>query len=141
MEGFSFVYPYRVGIADINYGGHLSNASVLTIFQDARIAYLANLGTYSELDVGGCGLILPEAHVYYRQEMFHGDVLKVGVRVAAVKRSGFVLEYVIERNAEVTAEGSTAMVCYDYKKRKACRIPTAFREALERDSCRRIDHG
>lgn len=134
MDAYPFTCPYRVGIADINYGGHLSNAAVLTIFQEARIAFLASVGPYSEMEIGGCGLILPEAHVYYRQEMFHGDVLRVGVRVAGIKRSGFGLDYRIERGSDVTAEGSTVMICYDYKKRKPSRMPSEFREVLEKIS-------
>lgn len=132
MENYSFDYSYRVGIGDINYGGHVSNAAVLTIFQDARLAFLAGLGPFSEVEVGGCGLIMPEAHLYYRQEMFHGDRLQVGVRAVALKRSAFTLEYRIERSGELTVEGNTLLVCFDYHKRKPCRIPPAFLTALER---------
>jgi acyl-CoA thioester hydrolase len=134
MVDFPFIFSSRVGVADINYGGHVSNAAVLTFFQDARMAYLASLGPYTEMDVGGCGLIMAEAHVYYRQEMFHGDSLRTGVRVAALKRSGFVLQYRIESRSGVTAEGTTPLVCYDYDKRKACRIPPAFRQILEQQA-------
>ncbi|MBD1401000.1 acyl-CoA thioesterase [Pelovirga terrestris] len=129
MEQFS--YSYRVGIGDINVGGHVSNAAVLTIFQDARLAFLAQLGPFSETEVGGCGLIMPEAHIYYRQEMFHGDQLQIGVRVAGLKRAAFTLEYQITRAGEVTAEGTTVMVCFDYQQRKPCRMPPQLRAALE----------
>ena len=131
MNKVSFSFSYRVGIGDINYGGHVSNAAVLTILQEARLAFLAELGPFSEIEVGGCGLIMPEAHLYYRQEMFHGDLLQIGVWVAALKRSAFTLEYQIERDGEVTAAGTTALVCFDYQQRKPCRIPQLFRTALE----------
>lgn len=132
MDNFSFQYAYRVGIGDINYGGHVSNAAVLTIFQDARLAFLADLGPFSEVDVGGCGLIMPEAHLYYRREMFHNDNLQIGVRTVALRRSGFTLEYRIERDGEVTVEGSTVLACYDYHKRKPCRIPSEFLAILHK---------
>ena len=74
---YRFFIPYTVRVADVNYGGHVSNAAVLSFFQDARIAYLKQFG-YSELDIGGCGLILPEAHVRYLAEMFLGDELRIG---------------------------------------------------------------
>jgi len=60
MEQFKFQFAYRVGVADINYGGHVANSAVLNFFQDARIAYLAALGPYSEIDLGGCGIIMPD---------------------------------------------------------------------------------
>lgn len=130
MEQFKFQFSYRVGVADINYGGHVANSAVLNFFQDARIAYLAALGSYSEIDLGGCGIIMPEAHVYFRQEMFLGDQLSIGVKSRNLKRSSWVMEYRIERNAELTAEGETPLICFNYQTRKPCRIPVEFREVL-----------
>ncbi|MCD6581714.1 MAG: acyl-CoA thioesterase [Desulfuromusa sp.] len=130
MEQFKFQFAYRVGVADINFGGHVANSAVLNFFQDARIAYLAALGPYSEIDLGGCGIIMPEAHVYFRKEMFLGDQLSIGVKSRNLKRSSWVMEYRIERNAELTAEGETPLICFNYQTRKPCRIPAEFREVL-----------
>lgn len=130
MDKFKFQFSYRVGIADINYGGHVANSAVLNFFQDARIDYLKNLGDYSEIDLGGCGIIMPEAHVYFRKEMFLGDRLEICVRSKEVKRSSWVMEYRIKRNNELTAEGETPLICFNYQTRKPCRIPIEFRAAL-----------
>ena len=131
MEDFRFTIPYVVRVADINYGGHVSNAAVLSFFQDARIGYLGRMGPYSELDIGeGCGIILPEAQVRYRAEMFLRDVLIIGARVIRFGNSSFTMEYRIEREEEVTAEGTTALVCFDYSARRPRRLPAPFRRAL-----------
>ena len=129
-EFSKFQFSYRVGVADINYGGHVANSAVLNFFQDARIEYLATLGPYSEIDLGGCGIIMPEAHVLYRKEMFLGDPLQIGVRSVNLKRSSWVMEYRIEREGQLTAEGETPLVCFHYRTRKPCRIPSEFRTAL-----------
>jgi len=130
VEGFRFVMPYRVRIADINYGGHVSNAAVLSFFQDGRIGYLQQVGSFSEMDIGGCGIILPEANVQYKAEMFLGDELEIGVRIEELRRSSFIMGYRIERQGEVTAEGTTALVAFDYQERKVRRLPEAFRQAV-----------
>lgn len=130
MDGYRFVIPYLVRVADVNYGGHVSNAAVLSFFQDARIAYLKHLGPYSELDLGGCGIILPEAHVRYLAEMFLGDGLEIGVKVTEVRNSAFVMAYRIERAGEATAEGTTNLVAFDYAARRPRRLPEAFRAAV-----------
>jgi YbgC/YbaW family acyl-CoA thioester hydrolase len=131
MIGFPFEIPYTVRVADINYGGHVANSAVLNFFQDARISFLRELGDFSETDIGdGAGIILPEAHVRYRAEMFLHDRLQIGVRVKEVRRSAFELEYRIERDGEVTAEGTTALVAFDYGGRKTRRLPEEFRRAL-----------
>jgi len=130
MEGYRFTIPYIVRVADVNYGGHVSNAAVLSFFQDARIAYLGHLGPFSELEIGGCGIILPEAQVRYLAEMFLGDQLTIGVRVTEVRNSAFVMSYRIERQGGATAEGTTNLVAFDYQARKPRRLPPAFREAV-----------
>ena len=132
MEGFKFSISYTVRIADINYGGHVANSAVLNFFQDARISYLKHLGGYSEMDLGNdCGVILPEAHLQYRAEMFLDDQLQIGVRVVEMSRSSFKMEYRIEREGQVTAEGWTALVCFDYEKRKPRRLESSFRDKVE----------
>ena len=131
MKGFNLTIPYTVRVVDVNYGGHVANSAVLNFFQDARIAYLKNLGSYSELDIGSqCGIILPEAHVRYKAEMFLGDNLVIGVRIKNISRSSFTMEYRIERDGEVMAEGETALVCFDYQKRKPRRLDVGFREKV-----------
>ena len=123
MDNFRFAIPYSVRVADVNYGGHVANAAVLNFFQDARIAYLQNLGGYSEMNIGGgCGLILPEAHVRYLAEMFMGDGLMIGVKVVETGRSSFRMAYRIERAGQVTAEGETVLVCFDYAARKVVHV-------------------
>lgn len=84
------------------------------------------------MDIGGCGLIQPEAHVKYKAEMFHDDQLKVWVGVSEIKRSSFELRYCIERAGEITAEGSTPLVSFNYERKKPCRLPEEFRCALQR---------
>ena len=127
MTDFRFTIPYSVRVADVNYGGHVANSAVLNFFQDARLAYLKNLGGYSEMHIGGgCGLILPEAHVKYLAEMFLGDELVIGVKVVEIGRSSFRMSYRIERAGKATAEGETALVCFDYAARKPRRLDEAF---------------
>lgn len=131
MTGYDFFIDYTVHISDINYGGHVANSAVLNFFQDARIAYLQHLGDFSEMDIGGCGLIQPEAHVQYKAEMFHNDVLKIWVAITRIKRSSFELRYCIERDGEITAEGTTPLVSYSYTRKKPCRLPQTFKKILE----------
>ena len=126
---YKFKIPYSVRVADINYGGHVSNAAVMNFFQDGRIAYLNNFD-FTELDIGGVGIIIPEAHVRYLKEMFLGDILQVEVRINSMRNSSMVMQYQIVRDEEICVEGSTNMVAFDYDRRKSVRIPPLFRERV-----------
>lgn len=132
MTDFPFTIPYTVRVADVNYGGHVANSAVLNFFQDARLAYLKQLGGYSEMNVGGgCGLILPEAHVKYLAEMFMGDELVIGVKIVEIGRSSFRMAYRIERGDKGTAEGETTLVCFDYAARKPRRPDGEFAKKIQ----------
>lgn len=131
MRDFRFSVPCQVRIADINYGGHVGNSAVLEFFQEARLAYLARLGAWTELDIGGCGLILPEARIRYRAEMFHGDQLEIGVQITELGKASLTMAYRIERQDQPTAEGTTTLAAFDYARRRPCRLPAAFRTAVK----------
>ncbi len=124
--------PYRVGIGDINYGGHMGNDRFLTLFQEARLRFLASLGG-SEREIGdGVGLTMSEAHVFYRAEVFWGEELEVRVKVSDLKEARFTLDYEVVRpgDGRVVASGSTRMVAFDYARRRVSRIPEEFRRRL-----------
>jgi len=111
----------------------MGNDKYLLLFQDARIRFLEWLG-FSERAIGdGTGVIMSEAHLNFRVELFLSDRLTVAVRPAKIGASRFVLEYEVRRDGEETAAatGTTTLAAFDYQKRRITRIPASFRRALE----------
>lgn len=129
MKDFKMSIPITVRIGDINYGNHVGHQNFLLYFQEARIAYLGNLG-FSEMDIGGYGMIMAEATCRYRQELFLGDVIDVGCRVSEIKSKAFVMEYRIEKMNAACATGATTNLCFDYTAKKVVTLPEAFVEAV-----------
>ena len=130
-------YPFRteidVRITDINYGNHLGNDSVLSILHEARVRWLASKG-FSEVDIGGCGVILADTAILFKNEVFYPATLACEVAAADVARSSFDLYYRVcrvEDGARV-AEAKTGMIGFDYERKKPVRLPDRFREALLR---------
>jgi len=120
---YAGTYTLRVG--DINYGGHMGNDRALLLFHDARLDFLAQLG-FSESNIGGPGIIMSEAHVYFKKEAFRGDSLEVYVHVDDIREVSFVMHYsVLCRGAEVL-RGNTRLIAFDYENRKVVKIPPAF---------------
>ena len=125
---FPFHTTFVVRIGDINYGGHMGNDKLLLIFHDARIRYLQYLG-YSEFDIGGgAGLLMTEAHIAFKGEVFLGDELLVGVKISDPGKVRFNVEFQVEKvpDKKIVATGSTLMAVFNYNQRKACRIPDEF---------------
>lgn len=126
-----FAGSYTIRVGDINYGGHMGNDKALLLFHDARIHFLEGLG-FSEGNIGGPGLIMAEAHVYFKKELFRGDEVKVYITIENITGIAFELLYSVMDGESELIHGSTKMICFDYDRRKIDRIPEAFLTALKK---------
>lgn len=128
---FSVKIPVR--ITDINYGNHVGNDALVSIVHEARMQWLAS-GNYSELNIGGPGLIMSELAVEYKSESFYGDTLSVHIAIGEVQKISFEVYYEIiaERGGKVVliAKVKTGMVCYDYDAKKVAAMPQVFEAFL-----------
>ncbi|MBP6977105.1 MAG: thioesterase family protein [Bacteroidales bacterium] len=128
----SHIAHFEIRIGDINYGGHLGNDKALLLFQDARIRFLESLG-FSEKYIGDqAGIIMAEAHVYFRKEIFLHDTLTADVSVGEVTNSSFQLIYSIKRTADTVEvlNGMTKLIAFDYERKKVTRLPEVFIQAI-----------
>lgn len=126
------VFEFEVRVGDINYGNHMGNDKALLIFHDARIRFLRSLG-FSEMNIGEqTGIILNEAHLYYKKEIFLYDRLSVDVDVVMITSSSFTLEYRVHRNHDdaPVLTGTTRIIAFDYENKKVVRLPGHFMEKI-----------
>ena len=110
----------------------MGNERFLLLFHDARLRFLELLG-FSEKDIGGgIGLIMKEAHVNYKAEVFMGEELRVGVMITDLQQVQFNMQFQVERDSDhkTTATGYTRMVAFDIENRKVCKIPDEFKTRL-----------
>lgn len=130
---FSFSTSIPVRISDINYGGHVGNDAVLSLIHEARMQFLKSFG-YGELDFAGTALIMADAGIEFRKELFYGDTVNVSVTAADFSKIGFDLFYKLEKEvdgqSQIVAIAKTGMICYDYGKKKVTPIPQEAKEAL-----------
>lgn len=124
---FPFSTEIPVRISDINYGGHLGNDAALGILHEARIRFLSGMG-YTEHDIGGKGIIMTEALVLYRAEVFHGDLLTVEIAVGEFEPHGCAFLYRVSsaRCGKEALRARTHVAFFDYQARKVTRVPEEF---------------
>jgi YbgC/YbaW family acyl-CoA thioester hydrolase len=135
---FTFTTSIQVRITDINYGGHVGNDAVLSLIHEARMQYLKQLG-YSELEFGGVGLIMADAAIEFRNELFYGDTVIVSVASAELSKVSFEIYYKLEKTLGqiqdekriIVATAKTGMVCFDYSNKKIVAIPEEARRNLQ----------
>ncbi|RYZ46460.1 MAG: acyl-CoA thioesterase, partial [Chitinophagaceae bacterium] len=91
-ENFTFSTQIPIRITDINYGNHLGNDAVLGILHEARMQFLKAAG-YSELNLGGVGLIMADVALEFKAEAFYGDVLTAYLVAGEFTKIGFDIYY------------------------------------------------
>ncbi len=135
-EAFSFTCKIPVRISDINYGGHAGNDTIFSLVHEARVQFLRSLG-WGELDFDGHGLIMTDAAVEYKAELFYGELVRASVTAGEFSRTGFELFYKLEtlgpegRTLKTIAVAKTGMVCFDYTAGKITALSEEARKKLE----------
>ena len=132
-EKFSFQCKIPVRITDVNYGGHVGNDAILSIIHEARMQFLTNLG-YTETEFAGTGMIMADAAIEFKGELFYGETVTVSVTAADLSKIGFDVYYKLEKevktNTTLVALAKTGMICYDYTLKKITSIPEEARNKL-----------
>ena len=131
MAVFKFSTPVVVRYGDLDAQGHLNHARFFTFMEEARFRYVQALGLWNDLhDFNAVGQIVAEATCSYKQPVFLGQTVAVGVRVARLGNKSLEMEYVLSVEGQTVATGRTVQVAYDYATQRSTPIPAAWRQAI-----------
>lgn len=128
---FSTIIPVR--ITDINYGNHLGNDSLLSLIHEARVQYLNNINL-TEMDVGGCGIIMVDSAIIYKSEIFYGDNLIFNISVDGFTSTScdFYYQVISKNSSKEAALAKTGIVFFDYTRKKISQVSNIFNEKVEK---------
>lgn len=123
---FNFATSIPIRITDINYGGHTGNDTILSLIHEARVQFLASYG-YKELDFEGVGMIMSDAGIEFKSELFYGEIIQASVTATNFTKVSFDVYYKLEKEIAgkkiLVAAAKTGMVCYDYSTKKIAAVP------------------
>ncbi len=133
MSDYHFYHPIEVRYGDLDPQGHVNNAKHLTYFEQARIAYMVELGLFTkDQSFMEIGVILADVHITYLEPIYFGRKVKVGVHVSKTGNKSMTWEQNIvdvESEKEI-AKGEVVMVAYNYKGEKTIPIPDDWRRKI-----------
>ena len=133
MTQFHFYYPIEVRYGDLDPQGHVNNAKHLTYFEQARVAYMIELGLFTkDQSFMEIGVILADVHIMYHEPIYFGQGIKVGVRAVKFGNKSMTWEQNIvdADSGKEFAKGEVIIVTYDYKEEKTIPIPQEWRERM-----------
>lgn len=135
MEGFAFEIEHRVTWRDCDMLGHVNNAVYATYFETARLEYLWSLGVKGTTSLP---LILAEITITYKSPAFLREQLAIGIRIAEVRNSSFIMESQIVEKASgrLVATSRCALVHYDYAEGRSKPLPPDWRQRFEAEVIR-----
>ena len=131
MSQFRFYHPIEVRYGDLDPQGHLNNAKHLTYFEQARVAYMIELGLFTkDQSFMELGVIVADVHIIYLEPVYFGQNVKVGVHVAKMGAKSMTWEQnIVDADmGKELAKGEVVIVTYDYKAEKTILIPQKWRE-------------
>jgi acyl-CoA thioester hydrolase len=134
MTHFNFYHPVEVRYGDLDPQGHVNNAKHLTYFEQARIAYMVELGLFTkDQSFMEIGVILADVHITYLAPIYFGEQIKVGVHILKLgtKSMTWDQDIVDAKTGKELANGEVIMVTYDYKEEKTINIPHEWREKIK----------
>jgi acyl-CoA thioester hydrolase len=134
MSNYKFFHLIEVRYGDLDPQGHVNNAKHLTFFEQARIAYMIELGLFTkDQSFMEIGVILADIHITYLAPIYFSEHIKVGVRAMKVgnKSMTWAQNIVDVKTGKELARGEIVMVTYDYREAKTINVPHEWREKIK----------
>ncbi len=133
MSAYRFYHPIEVRYGDLDPQGHVNNAKHLTYFEQARVAYMINLGLFTkDQSFMKIGVIVADVHIAYLAPVYFRQDIKVGVRTAKLGNKSMTLEQNVmdTETGKELSKGELVIVTYDYEIERTISIPQEWREKI-----------
>ena len=133
MTEYRFYHPIEVRYGDLDPQGHLNNAKYLTYMEQARIAYLRQLGLWKGGSFLEIGVIMADANLQFNEPILWGETVHVGLKITRLGNKSLSVEQTFWDPGHQTeyATGSTVLVTYDYHSEETIRIPDDWRKIIQ----------
>lgn len=132
MADYHFSHPIQIRYGDLDPQWHVNNARYLSFLEQARAAYIMQLGLFDGESFFDLGLIVADVHIAYKHPLKMTQQVIVRARVSRLGTKSLVFEYSIEdaQTGQVAATAETVMVHFDYHANASTPWPAMWRERI-----------
>jgi acyl-CoA thioester hydrolase len=127
---FRFSIAFPVQYDHIDAQRHLNNVAYFVFMQQARLAYLQEVGLWQGESYDSIGMILVETGCTYKMPALYGETVTVWTRISRLGGKSFDFDYRLTTPRGEIATGRSAQVCYDYQRQRSIPMPAAWRTAI-----------
>ena len=105
-----YTTPVHIRWSDQDAFGHVNNARLLTLVEDARIRFLTQVAAGEGYTDFACPKLVASQSINYRRPVHFGSELMVDITVARIGARSYTLSYVGRQGGKEVLDAATVMV-------------------------------
>jgi acyl-CoA thioester hydrolase len=117
--------------SDMDAYGHVNNARILTLYEEARVALFFTGAREMGLTSFSDGIVISRHEVDYLRPMDYGDPVRIEMWVEEVRISRFTIAYEMLDRSVVASRARSVCVPFNLEKQYPRRLTDAERGFLE----------
>jgi acyl-CoA thioester hydrolase len=125
-----FVYHCGLRWSDLDAYGHVNNARFLTLYEEARVAFMFAGGRERGLTSFEEGIVIARHEVDYLRPVDYADPVRIELWVEELRASRFVLAYELFDRDAVASRARSVCVPFDLDNGRPRRLSDAERDFL-----------
>jgi acyl-CoA thioester hydrolase len=128
-------FGFRVPLSYIDMAGVIYNGNYLDIYDQARDAYLRDIGfSYIKLyEETGCHLSVVEVNIKYEKPIHYDELIEIITKVEKIGTKSLVFDQVIYKNQKELKCNTARFVVVCTKLRKSAPLPEEFVSTIKLD--------
>lgn len=132
-KNYAFTCPVELRFVDMDMMGHINNAVYFTMFENARLIQMKQLGATvaSPSPENPIQPILASTSCRFKAPITYHDPVQVGVHIEPVDDNSYEQRFAVfnEKTQRVVAEGHALIVFINYTTGKRVKVPEKFLNA------------
>jgi acyl-CoA thioester hydrolase len=129
-EHFEMVMPLRWSDQDLN--GHINNARIVTLMEEARVRWLNSTAASEGLETFQCPKVVASLNVEYRKPVSYEDELLLVLDIARVGNGSFTVRHTGTQLGGTVFIGTTVVVPLDRESERPRKLTAAETAYLSR---------
>src|SRR5689334_20495449 len=125
-----FVYDCALRWSDMDVYGHVNNARVLTLYEEARVAMMFTGARSAGVTSLEAGVVIARHGVDYLRPFDYGDTVRVEMWLEEIRASRFVVGYELLVDGAVASRARSVCVPFDLVAGRPRRLSEAERAFL-----------
>ena len=135
LKQYPIIITQAIQWGEMDAANHVNNAVYMRYFETARIEFFNQIGFMDFMGEAGIGPILAEVTCQYKAPLTFPDNIQITARILpdSFTEYGFTMQHLVysEKLQRIAAEGTSRIVCYDYKLKKKALISSELRDKLK----------